>query len=212
MARNEPGGEPLIARDATYYRASDALRGRIRASLGDQERRETRATAWRWGGMAAAFATVAALSWNVAFMQARNADQSIMLAREVETAHVRSLMGEGHLNDVISTDRHTVKPWFEGKLDFAPVVVDLAPSGYALLGGRLDYLDGRPVAAITYRHRLHVVSLFEWPAERGAADAAPELQSRRGYALVHWRRQGLEYWAISDIDAPDLVKFAQALQ
>jgi len=212
MARNEPGSEPLIARDATYYRAPDALRARIRTSLAAKAREESRATAWRWGGMAAAFATVAALSWNVAFMQARNADEAILLAREVETAHVRSLMGEGHLNDVISTDRHTVKPWFEGKLDFAPVVLDLAPAGYALLGGRLDYLDGRPVAAITYRHRLHVVSLFEWPAERGARDAAPQLQSRRGYALVHWRREGLEYWAISDIDGSDLLQFAHALR
>ncbi|HSN19717.1 MAG TPA: hypothetical protein VLS49_03520 [Usitatibacter sp.] len=211
MARNEPGGEPLIARDATYYRAPDALRGRIRTSLKSQAREQARTTAWRWGGMAAAFATVAALSWNVAFLQARNAGEETMLAREVETAHVRSLMAEGHLNDVISTDRHTVKPWFEGKLDFAPVVVDLAPSGFALLGGRLDYLDGRPVAAITYRHRLHVVNLFEWPAER-SGDAAPELKTHRGYALVHWRRHGLEYWAISDIDAPDLLQFARELQ
>jgi anti-sigma factor RsiW len=104
-----------------------------------------------------------------------------------------------------------VKPWFEGKLDFAPVVIDLAASGFALMGGRLDYLDGRPVAALTYRHRLHVVNVFEWPAER-PGDAAPVLRTSRGYALVHWRRQGLEYWAISDIDAPDLVQFAHALR
>jgi anti-sigma factor RsiW len=211
MARNEPGEEPLVARDATYYRAPDALRSRIRASIAAGAREQARATAWRWGGFAAAFATVAAVSWNVAWMQARGGGDEVLLAREVESAHVRSLMTEGHLNDVISTDRHTVKPWFEGKLDFAPVVLDLAPSGYALIGGRLDYLDGRPVAALTYRHRLHVVNLFEWPA-KAAGDTAPELVTHRGYALVHWRRQGLEYWAVSDIEPQDLLQFAGLLK
>src|SRR6266545_6142009 len=137
-SKNDPAAEPLIARDATYYRAPDALRTRIRASIAAQAREQDRPMWWRWGGMAAAFATVGVLSWNVALMQARGSDEEL-LAREVTTAHVRSLMAQNHLNDVASTDQHTVKPWFEGKLDFAPAVADFAASGYALTGGRLDY-------------------------------------------------------------------------
>jgi anti-sigma factor RsiW len=117
---------------------------------------------------------------------------------------------ENHLNDVISTDRHTVKPWFQGKLDFAPAVADFESAGFALMGGRLDYLNGRPVAALTYRHRLHVVNLFEWPAA-GAGDTAPESIQRNGYVLAHWKRGGIQYWAISDIAGADLLGFAQLL-
>ena len=208
-SKNDPAAEPLIARDATYYRAPDALRTRIRASIAAQAREQDRPMWWRWGGMAAAFATVGVLSWNVALMQAGGSDEEL-LAREVTTAHVRSLMAQNHLNDVASTDQHTVKPWFEGKLDFAPVVVDFAASGYALMGGRLDYMNARPVAALTYRHRLHVVNLFEWPATR-AGDSTPEALTRHGYVLVHWRRSGIEYWAVSDMARPDLLEFAALL-
>jgi len=207
--RKETDAEPLIARDATYYRAPEALRTRIRAAVRADARSRARPMMWRWGGLAAAFATVALVSWNVAMLQGRGSDEE-RLAAEVSTAHVRSLMAENHLNDVISTDQHTVKPWFEGKLDFAPAVTDLAQAGYALMGGRLDYLDGRPVAALTYHHRLHVVNLFEWPAA-GGSDAPPQLLSRNGYAIAHWRRGGLEYWAVSDIASADLLAFAKRL-
>jgi anti-sigma factor RsiW len=208
-SKNDPPAEPMIARDATYYRAPDALRTRIRASLAAEERARVRPAFWRWGGMAAAFATVGVLSWNVALLQARGSDDE-RLAREVMTAHVRSLMAESHLNDVASSDQHTVKPWFAGKLDFAPAVADLAASGYALAGGRLDYVNGRPVAALTYRHRLHVVNVFEWPA-KDAREMAPESIARQGYSLVHWTRAGLEYWAISDVAGADLLTLANLL-
>ena len=201
--------DPLIARDATYYKAPDALRSRVRAALREEAREHARPQLWRWGGMAAAFAMVAVVSWNVARMQPGIGDDE-GIVRDVAAAHVRSLMIEGHLNDVASTDQHTVKPWFEGKLDFAPVVSDFAASGYALMGGRLDYLDGHPAAALTYRHRLHVVNLFEWPAT-GAGDRAPVALARHGYALVHWRRAGIEYWAVSDIASEDLLAFARLL-
>jgi anti-sigma factor RsiW len=205
--KNEPGDEPLVARDATYYRAPEALRERVRSSVRARARERLRPMLWRWGGMAAAFAATIAVTWNLALMEARN-DEVDRLAREVQSAHVRSLMVEGHLNDVASSDRHTVKPWFEGKLDFAPRVEDPAASGFALVGGRLDYLDGRPVAALTYRHRLHVVNLFEWPAPN-ARDSEPTAMSRKGYAIAHWRRAGLEYWAVSDIEREDLLQFAR---
>ena len=206
--RNDGGGEPLIARDATYYRAPDALRTRIRASIAAQAREQERPMWWRWGGMAAAFATVALVSWNVAFLQARNSFDEERLAGEVTSAHVRSLMAPGHLNDVISTDQHTVKPWFNGKLDFAPPVRDLADAGFPLAGGRLDYIAGRPVAALVYKHRLHTVNLFVWPAN-GAADAPPRRSSRDGYSVVRWVRGGMRYWAVSDIPADELETFAK---
>ena len=206
--KNEPvAEEPLIARDATYYRAPDALRARVRASVRAQAREQLRPALWRWGGMAAAFAATIAVTWNVALFEAGN-DEVNRLAREVESAHVRSLMVEGHLNDVASTDQHTVKPWFEGKLDFAPHVEDPAASGFALIGGRLDYLDGRPVAAMTYRHRKHVVNLFEWPAAN-AKDSEPVAMSRKGYVIARWQHGGLEYWAVSDIEREDLLQFAR---
>ena len=204
-----PPDEPLIARDATYYRASDDLRRRIRASIAAKKNETTKARFWRWSGVAAAFAAVTLVSWNVAFLQARGSDEE-RLGREVMTSHVRSLMMESHLNDVVSTDQHTVKPWFAGKLDFAPAVTDLSAEGFTLTGGRLDYLNARPVAVVTYRHRLHVVNLYEWPAP-DTLELAPRAIANRGFSMVRWRRGGLEYWAISDAAAGDLLSLAQLL-
>jgi anti-sigma factor RsiW len=180
----------------------------MRATLAKEARMRERETQWwRWGGMAASFAIAGLLTWNGMLLTARNGGED-RLASEVSTAHIRSLMGETHLNDVLSTDRHTVKPWFQGKLDFAPNVADLAESGYVLMGGRLDYLNGRPVAAVTFRHRLHVINLFQWPSAT-PGDRTPEVLSRQGYSIVHWKRGSLEYWAITDGAAADVLEFAK---
>jgi len=209
IPKNGSATEPVIARDATYYRAPDALRERIRASIrAEGHRQGRRPLFWTWGGMAAAVAAASVLSWNLALMHVAGEDG---LAREIASAHVRSLMAENHLSDVVSTDQHTVKPWFQGKLDFAPLVTDFSASGFPLTGGRLDYIDGRPVAALVYRHRLHVVNLFEWPAANPAAATAPELVTRNGYSLVRWKRGGLEYWLVSDAAGAELLKFAQLI-
>ena len=208
--KNGTPDEPVIARDATYYRAPDALRERIRASLAAQagtERKERRPWLWGFGGMGLAVAAASAISWNVAMMQARGGEGE--LEREIAGAHVRSLMAENHLNDVVSTDQHTVKPWFQGKLDFAPMVADFAAAGFPLTGGRLDYINGRPVAALTYRVRLHVINVFEWPTSAG--DSMPELVTRNGYSLVRWKRGGLEYWAVSDASGAEVMKLASLL-
>lgn len=206
--RNDPPDEPVVARDATYHRAPEGLRERIRASIAREARDQARKTEWwRWGGMAASLMIASLLAWNGVMLAARE-DATERLVAEVSTAHIRSLMGDNHLNDVMSSDRHTVKPWFQGRLDYAPNVVDLADAGYPLVGGRLDYVNGRAVAAITYKHRLHVINLFEWPATAGG-DRAPEAIAHQGYAIVRWKSGGLEYWAISDGAASDLLDFAR---
>jgi anti-sigma factor RsiW len=116
-----------------------------------------------------------------------------------------------HLTDVLSSNQHTVKPWFEGKLDFAPSVLDLSAQGFPLVGGRLDFLDGRPVAALVYRYRLHVINLFTWPSEQSGA-ATPQSGSTQGYNTIHWTQSGMRYWVVSDLAAPQLEKFVQLVR
>src|SRR5258708_11548126 len=155
---SDRAAEPMIARDATYHRAPDALRESLRASLSEAARADRGPRQVRTFGFAAAFATVALVSWNVALMTAQPAADDLR-AREIVTAHVRSLMGAGHLNDVVSTDQPTLKPWLSGKLDFAPPEQDLANAGCALTGARPDYIDGRAVAPLASPSRQHVVNL-----------------------------------------------------
>jgi anti-sigma factor RsiW len=117
-----------------------------------------------------------------------------------------------HLTDVASSDQHTVKPWFTGKLDFAPRVVDLAGQGSPLVGGRLDYLEGHPAAAMVYQRRKHLINLFIWPAADGGTDTIPKATSRHGFNVVSWRVMGIEYWAVSDLNARELLDFVRAFQ
>jgi len=131
------------------------------------------------------------------------------LTEELVASHVRSLQ-VAHLSDVLSTDQHTVKPWFNGKLDFAPSVVDLAAEGFALEGGRLDYLDGHPVAVIVYRRRQHPINLYIWPG--AVSDAAPRVQERQGFHLIGWSAASMNYWAVSDLATNELDTFVARLR
>jgi anti-sigma factor RsiW len=190
------------------FRCPDRLRTRIKDTLRrETRRRDSRPNlSRRWLAIAAAILFVACGSW---FALHTTSGQSVndRIAQEVVASHVRSLLAD-HLTDVASNDRHTVKPWFAGKLDFAPTVVDLSAEGFPLLGARLDYLEHRPVAALVYIRRKHAINLFLWPAERAAGGALP-LASRQGYQIVHWNDAGTSYWAISDLNSGELSQFVR---
>jgi anti-sigma factor RsiW len=163
-----------------------------------------RSKAVKWLALAASIAIAAVLV--LRFAPARTGSNDLV-AQLVLTGHVRSLMAD-HLTDVASTDNHTVKPWFNGKLDFSPPVRELAPQGFQLVGGRLDYVN-RPVAALVYRRRQHVINVFVWPVSREADSAAESSVSRHGYNLLHWSGSGMSFWAVSDLNMAELKQFVQ---
>jgi anti-sigma factor RsiW len=187
------------------YRAPERLKLRVRTMLAraaDATRISMRRLAWP--ATAAAAALAASLLLFIAIP--RGSD----LGEEAAESHVRSLMAD-HLTDVASTDHHTVKPWFAGRLTFSPPVYVLAEQGFPLAGARIDYLNGRPVAAVVYRRRSHIINLFIWPA--GAGDDAPTLPMiREGYNVRHWTKHGMTCWAVSDLSPRELEEFERLIQ
>jgi anti-sigma factor RsiW len=206
-----------IRESAPYFAAPPALRRRIldavRAEAGVKESKPSRTEAvaawWRWTTAAASLAAVALLAVVISpAFRSKSAENQV--AGEVLSSHVRSLMAS-HLTDVTSTDRHTVKPWFDGKIDFAPNVQDFAAEGFPLIGGRLDYIDHRTVAALVYGRRLHYINVFIWPAT-SPADTQAKAETREGYNILHWQKAGMEYWAVTDAAAEDLQTLAKLTQ
>ena len=136
-------------------------------------------------------------------------DQNQQVADQVVSAHIRSLQA-GHLMDVETSDQHTVKPWFDGRVDVAPPVIDLTAQGFTLLGGRLDYVAGEPVASVVYQRRKHVINLFV--AQRlGAKHAGAINETIQGYNVRHWSQDGLDFWAVSDLAGDELDEFVQKI-
>ena len=196
----------LIRRNATRHRADALLKSSVLAEIALQNASgETRSTpraakfAWRgWFGLGSSFATGAVATLAVMLMFGQPATLPRQ-ATEVVNSHIRALMAD-HLTDVASTDQHTVKPWFQGKLNYSPPVRDFAAQGFPLVGGRLDYLEGRPVAALVYRHGQHAINVFVWPGDPTASAS----QDRQGFHVRHWAQDGMQFWAVSDVNAADL--------
>jgi anti-sigma factor RsiW len=161
-----------------------------------------------FGGFAVGTALSVALAASLVLTVVRT-DQEQTIASEVASAHIRSLQA-GHLIDVETSDQHTVKPWFNGKLDVAPPVIDLTAQGFRLLGGRLDYIDGESVASVVYQRRKHIINLFV--AQRlGASLAGTRIEAIQGYNVQHWSEAGLDFWAVSDIAPDELNEFGQMI-
>jgi anti-sigma factor RsiW len=201
-------------RDSSLYHSAPArLEKRIRSSLRREAKSEVgrRLFGWRWlpVGVALALVLLMALVMWQAVPGLRPAGDEL-LAQEMVSNHVRSLQLESHRIDVISSDQHTVKPWFDGKLDFAPPVKDLSSQGFPLLGGRLEYLNNRAVAVLIYQRQKHFINLYIWPAEQ--SNATEVATKRQGYNLLHWTNSGMNYWAISDLNGVELHEFARLVQ
>jgi len=208
---NQKTLKAAMADDSLYFKAPSDLRDRIRQSLpkssGTDSSRASGIWIWRLVPAFAAFALIAVLV--LSFIRPGQSNDDV-LASELVSGHVRSMMAN-HLTDVLSSDQHTVKPWFEGKLDFSPPVVDLAGSGFPLVGGRLDYAGSRPVAALVYKRQQHVINLFVFPSD-GSSDSGPTTSVRQGFNLIHWSRSGMTFWAVSDLNLQELQEFVQGIQ
>jgi anti-sigma factor RsiW len=161
--------------------------------------------AWRWAALAPAAAAAALLIVAGPRLWPQPSEASV--ADAVVAAHVRSLLAD-HLTDVASSDQHTVKPWFQGKLDYSVSVTDWAAEGFPLVGGRLDYVENTTAAALVYKRAQHVVNLFVWPSKRGG-DEPLQRVSRRGYNAYCWAKDGMHYWAVSDLNETELQKFVE---
>jgi anti-sigma factor RsiW len=201
--------EALQDRSLHYSPPAD-LANRIQAAMQTNRPslvRDRQLTTWLLQAASLAVAVLFGASLTL-FLRTPNSDEG--LVAEVTASHARSLLAE-HLFDVASSNQHTVKPWFQGRTDFSPPVADFKDQGFALAGGRLDFVGGRTVAALVYRRRQHVINLFVWPTANAVRKEATTM-SRRGYNLVHWTGAGLTFWAVSDLNTDELREFAQLVR
>lgn len=197
-----------LTSDTAAYRAPTHLRKRVRAAL-RHEAKSMRQTLspWLMFATGAAFAAVLVAAF---LLQTMRTVPSNTIVDQVVANHVRSLLA-AHLVDVTSSDQHTVKPWFDGKIDFAPVVRDLATNGFPLVGGRLDYLDGKTVVALVYQRNKHPINLFITPAPTNR-NSPPTAITRRGYNVLSWTNNGMNYSAVSDLNEAELRQFAELFE
>jgi len=197
----------VLADTNLRYSAPAALRARIEASIPQARPQPSRRSVLRGFAMGSAVSALAASG--VVAVVLRQDDQQRILS-EVVSAHLRSLQA-GHLIDVVSTDQHTVKPWFNGKLDVAPPVIDLTAQGFTLVGGRLDYVDARAIGAVVYKRRQHVINLFV--AQTASTEhRPPKTQTMQGFNCRRWGERGLNFWAVSDIGGDELTEFVDKFE
>jgi anti-sigma factor RsiW len=195
---------------AAYFDAPPSLRAHIVAALPAKpppRMRQAWLESW-WPQAVAAISVLLALAWGVSTYRAVPSPQQ-RLTEELVASHVRSLQVD-HLADIASSDQHTVKPWFIGKVNFAPPVTDLTPQGFPLVGGRLDYLDGRDVAVLVYRRSRHPINLFIWPG--AGLPVTPQTKQTQGYNLIRWSEGGMNFSAVSDVSEKDLAQFVALLR
>ena len=203
-----------IAQRGVHWRTPDHVRVQVLAAISREAAVQAHAPAAtgfsllefvrRWLFVPSLAALAASLFLVIGPMSERSS-----VGDEVVASHVRSLLVD-HLTDVATSDQHTVKPWFNGKIDFSPPVVDLVREGFPLQGGRVDYIGGRVVAALVFKRQSHVINLFVWPSSDATAMTIKATASRDGYNIENWRAGGLAFWAISDVSADDLARFRDA--
>ena len=205
------GFRRAIKTHGTRYSAPGQLAQRIKNLLLKEKRRAGRRTQIPWAWINFGIATAASIAFAFTLMlYSEVPSKTERIEQEIIASHFRSLLPD-HLADVASSDRHTVKPWFAGKLDFSPRVHDLAEEGVALIGARLDYIDERPVAAMAYRRLQHVLNVYVWP-DKSRSIGPMQVSSRQGYQLIHWTQYDMNYWVISDMDAQELMELARLLR
>jgi anti-sigma factor RsiW len=205
-----------LREEVSYHAAPEALRSALRERVAAMAAPAPSRPALRplWPSVSSWIRARTAVPFGTGFAVAACLMLALLLPRggdmpgEIVADHIRALQ-PGHLMDVVSTDQHTVKPWFDGRLDFAPPVKNLKEQGFPLTGGRLDYLAGRPVAVLVYQRRQHIINLFVWP-ERG--HPGPLSTERSGYNMIRWNQNDMTFWAVSDLDPKELAEFASDLQ
>ena len=194
-----------LKQDTLYFTAPAELRQRIKSELPSPAKTVPQRRAWNWNWLTTAMSGAVAVCVALLLMVRPSSQQQ--LTQEIVSSHIRSLMAS-HVLDVVSTDQHTVKPWFNGKLDFSPPVKDLASQEFPLIGGRLDYVDGRNVAALVFQRHKHIINLFIWPAKEKVSKPA-SVTPIQGYNLIHWSEAEMAYWAVSDLNEKELMEFVQ---
>jgi anti-sigma factor RsiW len=206
--RNEQTLKKSLKQDALFFTAPTELRRRIKAELRSQVETKSRWSFWNWTWLTTATTSVATACLALLLTVTLNRPSAQQrLTQEIVSSNIRSLMVD-HMLDVVSTDQHTVKPWFNGKLDFSPPVKDLATQGFPLIGGRLDYVGGRSVAALVFHRNKHVINLFIWPVNEKNSKPAPSA-SIQGYNVIHWSEADMTFWAVSDLNEKELMGFVQ---
>jgi anti-sigma factor RsiW len=208
--RNLQALRSAIRSKLPYYPAPARLRERFdlmleKAAKSEKPRaRQVRSWPWLGVGVGASLAFALMIVWSLGTTLWRTPVENVLVG-EVLSSHVRSLMAN-HLTDVVSSDLHTVKPWFKGRLEFSPAVKDLTAEGFPLVGGRLDYVDNRPVAALVFRRREHFINLFTWLSDHKRDERVQSL-GKQGYHLFYWTQSGMTYWVVSDLDEKELQDF-----
>jgi len=197
-----------IENGSLRFKADARLKKRVQGAIRAAKPQARSAVSyWRWASALASAILISSLAWAITVHWARSSEETVLVS-DIVSSHVRSMMAN-HVTDVSSSDSHTVKPWFSGKLDYSPPTKDLTGQGFRLIGGRLDYLDNRPVAALVYQRSQHLINLFVWPSNKAIGE---EQLARQGFNLIHWTQSGMTFWLISELNPAELDECARLLR